>query len=106
MSRYIGGVYVERGFVGQTPDVRPYTPADAARQRAALEALSRHAFAPGALLPPAELAAHLQQQRRGFDFRNDSEAPKLHERASQLQKSLLDHLLHAETQRRILDSGL
>ena len=106
MSRYVGGVEVERAFVGQAPDKKPYTPVAAARQFAALETLNRHAFAPGALLPSADLIAHLQQQRRGFDFFKEDEAPKIHDRVGQVQKSLLDHLLHLETQRRILDSGL
>ncbi|MBV6500812.1 MAG: hypothetical protein CJBNEKGG_03299 [Prosthecobacter sp.] len=106
MSRYVGGVEVERAFVGQAPGKKPYTPVAAARQFAALEAINRHAFAPGALLPPADIIAHLQQQRRGFDFFKEDEAPKVHDRIGQVQKALLDHLLHLETQRRILDSGL
>lgn len=106
MSRYVGGVEVERAFVGQAPDKKPYTPVAAARQFAALETINRHAFAPGALLPSADLIAHLQQQRRGFDFFKEDEAPKIHDRVGQVQKALLDHLLHLETQRRILDSGL
>jgi hypothetical protein len=106
MSRYIGGVYVERAFVGQAPGTRPFKPVPKAIQEAALAALSTHAFGPDALSIPPALAAHLQQQRRGFDFRAEGEAPKLHDRPLQLQKSLLDHLLHVETQRRILDSSL
>lgn len=106
ISRYVGGVYVERAFVGQAPDRRPYTPVDKGRQLAALAALNRHAFAPDAWKLPEGLAAHLQQQRRGFDFFKEDEAPRLHDRISQLQRSLLDHLLHVETQRRILDSRL
>jgi hypothetical protein len=106
MSRYVGGVEVERAFVGQAPGKKPYTPVAAARQFAALEAINRHAFAPGALLPSADLIAHLQQQRRGFEFFKEDEAPKIHDRIGQVQKALLDHLLHLETQRRILDSRL
>ncbi len=106
ISRYVGGVYVERAFVGQAPDKNPYTPVSKAQQEAALAALGSYAFAPGAWTLPPDLAAHLQQQRRGFDFRKEDEAPKLHDRVAQLQKSLLDHLTHADTQRRILDSSL
>lgn len=106
MSRYVGGVQVERAFVGQGARPKPYTPVAKDRQFAALEGLNKYAFAPGALQPPAELISHLQQQRRGFNFFKEDESPKLHDRIGQIQKSLLDHLLHIETQRRILDSCL
>ena len=106
MSRYVGGVYVERAFVGQAPDKKPYTPVPKSQQQAALGALTKYAFAPDAWKTPADLSAHLQQQRRGFDFNKGDEAPKLHDRVSQLQRSLLDQLTHVETQRRILDSAL
>jgi len=106
MSRYVGGVQVERAYVGQAPDKKPYTPVAKATQFAALDTMNKYAFAPGAMLPPADLVSHLQQQRRGFDFFKEDEAPKLHDRIGQVQRSLLDHLLHVETQRRILDSGL
>lgn len=106
MSRYVGGVYVERAFVGQAPDKNPYTPVEKARQEAALAALGTYAFAPDAWNVPADLVAHLQQQRRGFDFRKEDEAPKLHDRISLVHKALLDQLTHVETQRRILDSAL
>ena len=106
VSRYVGGVYVERVFVGQAPQTQPYTPVDKARQEAALLALKTYAFAPDAWVVPADLAAHLQQQRRGFDFSKEDEAPKLHDRLTQLQQSLLDQLMHADTQKRILDSAL
>jgi len=106
MSRYVGGVYVERAFVGQAPDKKPYTPVEKAKQEAALAALGTYAFASAAWNVPADLVAHLQQQRRGFDFFTEDEAPKLHDRIALLQKSLLDHLTHVETQRRILDSAL
>jgi len=106
MSRYIGGVEVERAFVGQAPGKKPYTPVAKEKQLAALDAMNKYAFAPGAMVPPADLIAHLQQQRRGFDFFKEDEAPKLHDRIGQVQRSLLDQLLHLETHRRILDSGL
>ncbi|TDU70626.1 uncharacterized protein DUF5117 [Prosthecobacter fusiformis] len=106
MSRYIGGVYVERAFVGQAPGTTPYVPAPKVRQEAALAAIGQYAFSPDAWSLPPDLISHLQQQRRGFDFRHEDEAPKLHERIAQLQKSLLDHFTHTDTQRRILDSAL
>lgn len=108
ISRYVGGVYVERAFVGQvkenTPD--PFKPVEAEKQKAAMAALSKFAFGPDAWRVPEDLLRHLQQQRRGFNFRDSGEDPKLHERALKLQSALLDHLLHPSTQNRILDSAL
>jgi len=106
MSRYVGGVLVERAFVGQAEDKKPYTPVAKTQQLAALKAINQYAFAPNALATPSDLIAHLQQQRRGFDFSKGDEAPRLLDRVAQIQRALLDHLTHVETQRRILDSSL
>jgi len=108
ISRYIGGVYVERAFVGQVkqdaPD--PLRPVEPEKQKAALAALAKYAFGADAWKVDDALLRHLQQQRRGFDFRSEGEDPKLHDRALKLQRALLDHLLHSNTQNRILDSAL
>jgi hypothetical protein len=106
MSRYVGGVQVERAVVGQAPGVKPYTPVAKEKQMAALDALAKYAFAPDAWDLPPDLAAHLQQQRRGFEFSKEDEAPKLHDRVALLHRSLLDQLTHVDTQRRIVDSAL
>lgn len=108
ISRYIGGVYVERPFIGQVKEQAPapLRPVEADRQRAAMQALAKYAFAADAWTAPEVLIAHLQQQRRGFDFRSEGEDPKLHVRAGKIQNGLLEHLLHSNTQNRILDSAL
>lgn len=106
ISRYVGGVYVERAVQGQAPGTVPLRPVEAALQRQALAALARHAFSPAALSAPAELYAHLQMQRRGFDHRDEGEDPKLHDRVFTIQRALLDHLMHTRTQQRILDTTL
>ncbi len=106
ISRYVGGVYVERAMQGQAPGAVPLQPVEAAKQRAALAALAKYAFAPEAFSAPPELYAHLQQQRRAFEHRDEGEDPKLHDRVFKMQHSLLDHLLHSSTQQRILDSAL
>ncbi len=106
VSRYVGGVYVERAVQGQAPGTAPFKPVEAVKQRQALAVLAKHAFAPNALSAPPELYAHLQLQRRGFDHRNDGEDPKLHDRVFIIQRGLLDHLLHPQTLRRIMDSSL
>ncbi|WP_265593656.1 zinc-dependent metalloprotease [Verrucomicrobium sp. BvORR034] len=108
ISRYIGGVYVERAYVGQVKDnpPSPFRPVDLEKQKAAMQALAKYGFGPEAWVAPEPLLAHLQQQRRGFDFRDNGEDPKLHERALKIQRSLLDQLMHPNTQHRILDSTL
>ena len=106
ISRYVGGVYVERAVQGQAPATVPFKPVEADKQRQALAALAKYAFAPDALAAPPELYAHLQLQRRGFDHRDDGEDPKLHERVFHIQRTLLDQLLHPHTLERIEDSTL
>jgi hypothetical protein len=106
VSRYVGGVYVERAVQGQAPGVAPFKPVEADKQRQALAVLNKYAFAPNALDAPPELYAHLQLQRRGFDHRDEGEDPKLHERVFHIQRVLFDHLLHARTLQRIEDSTL
>lgn len=108
ISRYVGGVYVERAYVGQVKDnpPSPFRPVELEKQKAAMQALAKYGFGPEAWVAPEPLLAHLQQQRRGFDFRDNGEDPKLHERALKVQRSLLDQLMHPNTQHRILDSRL
>ncbi len=106
MSRQVGGVYVERAVQGQAAGTVPLKPVEATKQRAALAALAKYAFAPDALSAPPELYAHLQQQRRGFEHRSEGEDPKLHDRVFKVQRSLLDHLMHPSTQQRIMDTAL
>ena len=106
ISRYIGGVYVERAVQGQADGMLPFKPVEAAKQRRALQVLAKYAFAPDTLAAPPELYAHLQQQRRGFDHGDESEDPKLHEIVFKMQTSLLSHILHSQTLQRIQDSTL
>lgn len=106
ISRFVGGVYVERAMQGQAPNAVPLKPVEAAKQRAALAALAKYAFAPDTLAAPPELYAHLQQQRRGFDHRDEGEDPKVHDRIFKMQRSLLDHLLHSGTLQRLMDTTL
>jgi hypothetical protein len=105
VSRLVGGVEVERAHAGQGATRKPFEPVAAERQRAALALLAEHGFGPGAWQVPAELAAHLQSQRRGFDHQ-EPEDPRLHERAAKIQRGLLDHLLHSTVLTRLHDSAL
>jgi hypothetical protein len=106
VSRYIGGVYVDRAVQGQPGATRPFTPVSRGDQKRAMETLRRFLFAPDAFAAPPELYGHLAMQRRGFDFFPATEDPKLHGRALNAQRAVLAHLLHPVVMQRITDSRL
>lgn len=105
ISRYIGGVYVDRSFVGDDgslPSV-PYVPVEGERQRYAMAMLAEHIFAPDALVPPEGLLPYLQRQRRG---QSRTQLPAAHEDIADIQSEALDHLLRGNVMGRIVDSQL
>ncbi|TLD71869.1 DUF5117 domain-containing protein [Phragmitibacter flavus] len=108
ISRYVGGMYVERAIPGQVKEKGslPLRPVEGKTQVAAMQALAKFAFAPDAWPMSGELLSHLQQQRRGFEFFKESENPKPHERVLKIQQRLLEHLMHSNTQNRMVESGL
>lgn len=106
VSRYIGGVYVDRSFSNQASTVKPLTAVPYETQKSAMKTLAELVFAPNALEVPADLASYMQQQRRGYNFFSSGEDPKLHNRALNIQNSVLMHLLHPTTLQRITDSKL
>lgn len=106
ISRYVGGVYVDRSVQGQPGAGRPYTPVPREEQRRAMASLDEFVFGPQAFAAPDVLYRHLQAQRRGFDFYGSTEDPKIHDRALKTQKSVLDHLLHPVVLKRLTDSAL
>ena len=106
VSRYIGGVQVDRALAGQAGGGKPFMPVPAEQQRRAMGVLATQVFAPDALTMPADLMTHLQSQRRSFYFYGKTEDPKLHDQAWAVQKAALDHLLHPVVHKRLLDSAL
>lgn len=104
ISRYIGGVHVNRAMVGQPGATIPFVPVALHDQERAMAALRQNVFAPDAFSGSADLYSHLRQQRRYFDFYGLTEDPKLHEIVLAVHKSVLDHLLHPVVLRRISDS--
>ncbi|MFS4482021.1 zinc-dependent metalloprotease [Hyunsoonleella sp. 2307UL5-6] len=105
ISRFIGGVYVDRAAVGQNGATQPYTPVSLEDQKKAMNALSKYVFAADAFDAPNELYNYLASQRRGFNFRSP-EDPKIHNQVLGFQKRVLSHLLHYNTLQRIKDSEL
>ncbi len=105
ISRYIGGVYVDRAMAGQQGGTQPYTPVSLTDQRRAMNALSKYVFAPNAFDAPNDLYNYLAMQRRGFNFRSP-EDPKIHNQVLGYQRNVLNHILHFNTLQRIIDSQL
>lgn len=106
ISRYVGGVYVERGFPSQPGAKDPFTPVSLADQKRAMNALRLHVFAPNAFDAAAPVWKYLQQQRRGFGFSSQTEDPKIHDRSLAIQRNVMAHLLHPATMKRLTDSRL
>jgi hypothetical protein len=104
ISRYIGGVYIDRSFPEQKSAVKPITAVSYADQKRAMKALSDYVFAPKAFDLPADLYQYLQYQRRGFSGGNED--PKIHERVLNIQKGIFAHILSANVLKRISDGGL
>ena len=105
-SRYIGGVMVNRAMVGQPGAGTPFVAVGLGEQERAMNALRDHVFAPDAFRATDDLYSHLRQQRRGYDFYEVTEDPKLHDIVLAVQGGVLDHLLHPAVQKRITDSRL
>ena len=103
ISRYIGGVYVER-FMPGLSNGKPYQAVPAAEQRRAMGALATHIFAPDAFKIPDGLVHYLQTERRGFNLFPKSELPSMYEAMLSTQKSVLAHLLHPSTLDRLNES--
>lgn len=106
LSRYIGGVYVDRSFVGQKTDVAPFTPVPIDYQKKSLALLSKYIFAPDAFDADKDLFPYLQIQRRGFGFFGNNEDIKPLSSFMSLQLSTLAQLLHPNTLTRINNSSL
>jgi hypothetical protein len=103
ISRYIGGIYIDRGFYGQPGATKPYTPVPYKDQKRAMEALGKYVFAPNSLSIPKELFNYLQSQRRGYATGED---PRIHAQMLAIQKSIFDHLLSRNVLTRITDAEL
>lgn len=104
VSRYIGGVHINRLPPGSS-ELAPYQPVSAKQQQRAMKVLNDYIFAPNVLALSQPLFNQLQQQRRGFDFYDSPEDPKIHQMFLSVQKNVLAHLLHPKTLQRITDSS-
>ncbi len=106
ISRFIGGVYVDRSAIGQEGGRRPYTPVNLRDQKRAFNAIKTYVFSADAFTAPNELYNLLAKKRRGFDFFSGPEDPKIHDQVLSYQTRVLAHILHPNTLQRIIDSEL
>jgi len=105
ISRYVGGVYVDRSVVGQAGAApAPFTPVPAAEQRRAIRMLGDTLFGPEAFDFPPELIARLQPERRGFDALRRAEEPLVQAYVGDAQNAALAHMLHPRVLNRLTDS--
>ena len=106
ISRFIGGVYVDRSTFQQEGGTQPYTPVSAADQKRAMNALNKYIFAPDAFNTPSDVYNYLARQRRGYNFFGGPEDPKIHEQVLGYQTSILAHIMHPNTLQRLSNSEL
>jgi len=106
VSRFVGGVEVDRSFVGQNTPNKPFTPVSVAYQKKAIELINKYAFSVHAFDADAALYPYLQQQRRGFGFFGTTEDAKPQLTYLALQMNSLAAVLHPTTLQRINTSSL
>ena len=104
--KYIGGVYVNRAFVGQPGAGKAYIPVSLADQKRAMNALTKYAFANNSFGFQSNLYPYLQSQRRGFGFFSSTEDPKINERILGFQSIILSHLSNPTVLKRMSNSRL
>ncbi len=106
ISRYIGGVQVDRSFPGQNPGSKPFTITPVEYQKKAMAFLAKNVFAATAFDADLQVLPYLQVQRRGYNFFGAPEDPKHTSVVQNFQTNILAELLHPTTLRRINNSGL
>lgn len=106
VSRFVGGVYVDRAMVGQDGGGDPFRPVEESRQKQAMRVLDEQLFAPDAFRLSDELLRKVARERRGFNHYGSTEDPKVHDAVLAVQKGVLDHLMHPVVLKRITDSEL
>jgi predicted Zn-dependent protease len=104
ITRQIAGVHVDRSNYGQNTTKKPFEPLSLKQQKTAMNALSKYAFASNNFNDNKDLYPYLQQQRRGFNHFSSNEDPKIHGRWLSIHNDLLNHLLHRNVLRRIVDT--
>ena len=106
ISKFIGGIYVDRSLIDQKGGNKPYIPVSYIDQKRAFKALDKYIFSKDAFNYPSNLYNYLAKQRRGFNFYGGSEDPKIHDIVLSNQVRVLTQLLAPNTLQRLKDSEL
>jgi hypothetical protein len=106
VSRYIGGVYIDRSYPEQEPSAKPYTPVPLATQKKAMALLAKYVFAPDAFKDDSPVFPYLQVQRRGFNQNIAGDDYRVTTGVLNNQMSAIAHILNAATLQRITNSRL
>ncbi len=107
VSRYIGGVYIDRTFPEQHSLNKPYTPVPLAIQKNAMAVLTKYVFAPNVFAADAQVFPYLQWQRRGFNQPGSGEDFKITNILGNMQVGgTLAHILNPNTLQRITNTRL
>ncbi len=107
--KYIGGIYMERNHKGDAGAKAPFTPVAAAKQREALDFLTRYVFSNEAFQFSPELLRQLAPERWMHwgmgGWTTEIDFP-LHDRVLGIQKSILGWLFQPMVLRRVVDSEM
>ena len=103
ISRYVGGVYMDRSMVGQAGKDKPFVPVPKEDQKWAMTLLTKYPFAPNAFQIPSDIYNYLQRERRGWSGTKD---PNILNMFLNMQKDLFNHLLHVNVLKRISNTQL
>lgn len=107
VSRFVGGVYVDRSFPEQKSGNKPFTPVALATQKKAIEVLNKYVFAPDAFDADAQVFAYLQPQRRGFNQNGSGDDFRITGQVVGIQiQGALAHIMHPATLQRITNTRL
>ncbi len=107
VSRYVGGVYIDRTYPEQKSGNKPYTPVSLATQKKAMEVMNKYVFAPNAFDADAQVFPYLQIQRRGFNQPGNGEDYKVTNTVLALQvNGTLAHIMSPATLQRITNTRL
>lgn len=107
VSRYVGGVYIDRSNPEQNSGNKPYTPVPLAIQKKAMDVLNKYVFAPNAFDADAQVYPYLAFQRRGFNQPGNGEDFKITNNVLGLQAGgALAHILNPITLQRMTNTRL
>lgn len=106
VSRYVGGVYVDRSTPDQPAAGKPFTPVPLATQKKAMEVLRKYVFVPTAFDADSPVFPYLAPQRRGFSQNSFGDDYRITSIILNNQGAAVAHLLHPATMQRITNSRL